>query len=46
MHTSKWHEAYAGKSILVTGGAGAIGNNLTKALGELGALKALIPGCA
>jgi len=29
--------AYQGKTILVTGGAGAIGSNLTRALGELGA---------
>lgn len=28
---------YEGKSILITGGAGAIGSNLTRALGELGA---------
>ena len=27
---------YKGKSILITGGAGAIGCNLTKALSELG----------
>ena len=30
-------EAYRGKTILITGGAGAIGSNLTRALGELGA---------
>ncbi len=30
-------EVYKGEKILVTGGAGAIGNNLTRALGEAGA---------
>jgi FlaA1/EpsC-like NDP-sugar epimerase len=46
MRPSKYQGAYDGKTILVAGGAGAIGSNLTKALGELGALKAPIPGCA
>ena len=32
-----YHTFYQGKTILVTGGAGAIGSNLTRALGELGA---------
>jgi nucleoside-diphosphate-sugar epimerase len=32
-----YQECYRGKTILVTGGAGAIGSNLTRALGELGA---------
>ena len=31
------HANYAGKTILVTGGAGAIGSNLTRALSEIGA---------
>jgi UDP-glucose 4-epimerase len=35
-------EAYRGKTILVTGGAGAIGSNLTRALGELGAKLVLV----
>jgi UDP-glucose 4-epimerase len=37
MITPYHHEFYQGKTILVTGGAGAIGSNLTRALGELGA---------
>jgi UDP-glucose 4-epimerase len=37
MNTRDYLEYYQGKTILVTGGAGAIGSNLTKALGELGA---------
>ena len=32
-----YKKSYVGKTILVTGGAGAIGSNLTRALGELGA---------
>jgi UDP-glucose 4-epimerase len=32
-----YKDAYRGKTILVTGGAGAIGSNLSRALGELGA---------
>jgi UDP-glucose 4-epimerase len=32
-----YKEAYQGKTILITGGAGAIGSNLTRALGELSA---------
>ena len=32
-----YKETYQGKTILVTGGAGAIGSNLSRALGELGA---------
>ncbi len=35
-------EAYRGKTILITGGAGAIGSNLTRALGELGAKLVLV----
>ena len=30
-------DMYAGKVVLVTGGAGAIGSNLTRALAEAGA---------
>ena len=33
---------YKGKNILITGGAGCIGSNLTKALVELGAKKVII----
>ena len=35
--TENYHNFYQGKTILVTGGAGAIGSNLTRALGGLGA---------
>lgn len=34
--------AYKGKKILVTGGAGAIGSNLTRTLAELGAEKVIV----
>ena len=37
MSQADYKSSYAGKTILVTGGAGAIGSNLTRALGELGA---------
>jgi UDP-glucose 4-epimerase len=37
-----YKEAYRGKTILVTGGAGAIGSNLTRALGELGAKSVVV----
>jgi len=37
MTEADYRKAYAGKTILITGGAGAIGSNLTRALGELGA---------
>ena len=37
MSTKDYLDYYQGKTILVTGGAGAIGSNLTRALGELGA---------
>ena len=33
MRADSYRAAYRGKTILVTGGAGAIGSNLTKALG-------------
>lgn len=36
METRNYLDFYRGKTVLVTGGAGAIGSNLTKALGELG----------
>lgn len=38
----KYLEAYKGKKILVTGGAGAIGSNLTRALVEAGAEMVII----
>lgn len=37
METEHYLDAYAGKTVLVTGGAGAIGCNLTGALAEAGA---------
>jgi nucleoside-diphosphate-sugar epimerase len=37
MKLPEYLQYYLGKTILVTGGAGAIGSNLTRALGELGA---------
>ncbi|MBI4795421.1 MAG: NAD-dependent epimerase/dehydratase family protein [Deltaproteobacteria bacterium] len=37
MSQPDYKKSYAGKTILITGGAGAIGSNLTRALGELGA---------
>ena len=37
MSSKDYLKYYQGKTILVTGGAGAIGSNLTRALGELGA---------
>ncbi len=37
-----YSEKYQGKTILVTGGAGAIGSNLTRALSESGAAKVII----
>ena len=32
----EYHQYYKGKTVLVTGGAGAIGSNLTKGLAECG----------
>jgi nucleoside-diphosphate-sugar epimerase len=37
MNSADYRQSYAGITILVTGGAGAIGSNLTRALGKLGA---------
>ena len=34
---SNYRDAFAGKTVLVTGGAGAIGSNLTRELVQLGA---------
>ena len=42
MGIADYREPYRGKTILVTGGAGAIGSNLTRALGELGARMVLV----
>lgn len=42
MSDAKYLESYRGKTILITGGAGAIGSNLTRALGELGARLVLV----
>jgi UDP-glucose 4-epimerase len=42
MSAMDYQAAYRGKTILITGGAGAIGSNLTKALGELGAKLGLV----
>jgi UDP-glucose 4-epimerase len=42
MSQAEYKESYRGKTILVTGGAGAIGSNLTRALGELGARLVLV----
>ena len=39
---SDYRSAYANKTVLVTGGAGAIGSNLTRALAESGAAKVII----
>ena len=39
---SEYRKYYQGKTILITGGAGAIGSNLTKALAEIGAKKVLV----
>ena len=39
---SEYLNYYQGKTILITGGAGAIGSNLTKALAEIGAKKVLV----
>lgn len=36
-HSTRWEDAYSRKIVLVTGGAGAIGSNLTRRLAELGA---------
>ena len=37
-----YKERYQGKTVLVTGGAGAIGSNLTRALAECGAEKVIV----
>ncbi|WP_413862139.1 NAD-dependent epimerase/dehydratase family protein, partial [Methanobrevibacter sp. UBA417] len=36
------YNEYEGKTVLVTGGAGCVGSNLTKALSELNAEKVII----
>ena len=36
METREYLDFYRGKTVLVSGGAGAIGSNLIRALGELG----------
>lgn len=40
--TSDYRASYANKTVLVTGGAGAIGSTLTRALAEAGAAKVVI----
>src|SRR3989339_1320678 len=40
--TTEYLKAYQGATVLVTGGAGAIGSNLVKALAEAGAAKVII----
>lgn len=42
MDDTGYLEAYRGRTILVTGGAGAIGSNLSRTLAELGAAKVVI----
>jgi len=42
MSVNEYLSSYHGKVILVTGGAGAIGSNLVRALGELGARLVLV----
>ncbi|MDD3581623.1 MAG: NAD-dependent epimerase/dehydratase family protein [Desulfobacca sp.] len=42
MSSNDYLNSYHGKTILVTGGAGAIGSNLVRALGELGARLVLV----
>ena len=42
MNAKDYLQYYEGKTVLVTGGAGAIGSNLTRALGELGAKLVLV----
>jgi nucleoside-diphosphate-sugar epimerase len=40
--TDRHKEFFAGKTVLVTGGAGAIGSNLTRAIAESGAAKVIV----
>lgn len=40
--TDRHKEFFAGKTVLVTGGAGAIGSNLTRAIAECGAAKVIV----
>jgi NAD(P)-dependent dehydrogenase (short-subunit alcohol dehydrogenase family) len=42
MRAKDHQAAYQGKTILITGRAGAIGSNLARALGELGAKLVLV----
>ena len=37
-----YKQYYEGKTILITGGAGAIGSNLTRAIAELGAMTVIV----
>ena len=39
---SKEYTEYEGKTVLVTGGAGCVGSNLTKKFADLGAEKVII----
>ena len=44
--TEDYRAAYAGTTVLVTGGAGAIGSNLSRALADLGASVIVVDDCS
>ena len=39
---AEYHDYYADKTVLITGGGGAIGSNLTRAIGELNAAQVIV----